>query len=224
MHQVAQFASVFHYVVFLLSQGANRTTEEAERERRERDERMRHSRNPAIRGIPAASGRPRPTQDGAPPTPLTPTSHTGKQSDTYLSGTWNTVRSHLMLLTISQQTHPHRDQSLAWSANGRSACGFIVAPQWTRRPQTWRGDKTPPACLHHRYNADPAHPSLKQSNNEPYYNSNQSVSEWAVFYWLTDKRFYSGRTNSLAPLVLNGCSMNSYFYTHIVLKNKCLIK
>lgn len=74
-------------VAFLLSQGANRTAEEAERDRRERDERMRHSRNPAARGIPAASGRPRPTQDGAPPTPLTPTSHTGKQSDTYLSGT-----------------------------------------------------------------------------------------------------------------------------------------
>lgn len=71
-----------HNFALTLSQGANRTAEEAERERRERDERMRHSRNPAARGIPAASGRPRPTQDGAPPTPLTPTSHTGKQSIT----------------------------------------------------------------------------------------------------------------------------------------------
>ncbi|ROI81914.1 Casein kinase I isoform delta-B [Anabarilius grahami] len=64
----------------MLKFGANRTAEEAERERRERDERMRHSRNPATRGIPAASGRPRPTQDGAPPTPLTPTSHTANTS------------------------------------------------------------------------------------------------------------------------------------------------
>lgn len=100
---------------------------------------------------------------------------------TLTSQVFETLRSHLMLLTISQQTHPHRDQSLAWSANGRSACGFIVAPQWMHRPQTWRGDKTPPACLHHRYNTDPARPSLKQSNNKPHYNSSQSVSEWAVF-------------------------------------------
>uniref|UniRef100_A0A8C2AH91 non-specific serine/threonine protein kinase n=1 Tax=Cyprinus carpio TaxID=7962 RepID=A0A8C2AH91_CYPCA len=64
----------------MLKFGANRTAEEVERERRERDERMRHSRNPAARGIPAASGRPRPTQDGAPPTPLTPTSHTANTS------------------------------------------------------------------------------------------------------------------------------------------------
>lgn len=174
---------MLHFPFF---QGANRTAEEAERERRERDERMRHSRNPAARGIPAASGRPRPTQDGAPPTPLTPTSHTGRQSVTYLSGTWKTTRSHLMLLTILQQTHPHRDRSLAWSANGRSACGSIVAPQWMCRPQTWRGDKTPPACPHHRYNADPAHSNLKQSNNKPHYKRRQSVSEWAVLifaYW-----------------------------------------
>lgn len=39
---------------------------------------MRHVRNPGARGLPAASGRPRGAQDGAPPTPLTPTSHTGK--------------------------------------------------------------------------------------------------------------------------------------------------
>lgn len=83
MFQVALCASVFRNVTFIHSQGANRTAEEAERERRERDERMRHGRNPAARGIPAASGRPRPTQDGAPPTPLTPTSHTGKQSVPY---------------------------------------------------------------------------------------------------------------------------------------------
>uniref|UniRef100_A0A8C4TL74 non-specific serine/threonine protein kinase n=1 Tax=Erpetoichthys calabaricus TaxID=27687 RepID=A0A8C4TL74_ERPCA len=53
------------------------TAEDAERERREREERMRHTRNPATRGLPStASGRPRGTQDVAPPTPLTPTSHT----------------------------------------------------------------------------------------------------------------------------------------------------
>lgn len=64
------------------SQGASRAVEDAERERRERDERMRHTRNPAVRGLPStASGRLRGTQDVAPPTPLTPTSHTGKQAE-----------------------------------------------------------------------------------------------------------------------------------------------
>ena len=62
------------------SQGANRAAEEAERERRDREDRLRHGRNPVARGIPASSGRPRGTQDGAPPTPLTPTSHTGTHS------------------------------------------------------------------------------------------------------------------------------------------------
>lgn len=70
--------SVFVCLHFVLPQGANRAAEEAERERRDREERLRHSRNPAASGIPSASGRPRGTQDGAPPTPLTPTSHTGK--------------------------------------------------------------------------------------------------------------------------------------------------
>lgn len=60
------------------AQGANRAAEEAERERRDREDRLRHGRNPGARGIPAVSGRPRGTQDGAPPTPLTPTSHTGQ--------------------------------------------------------------------------------------------------------------------------------------------------
>lgn len=62
----------------MLKFGANRAAEEAERERRDREDRLRHGRNPGARGIPAASGRPRGTQDGAPPTPLTPTSHTGQ--------------------------------------------------------------------------------------------------------------------------------------------------
>lgn len=40
---------------------------------------MRHSRNPATRGLPStASGRLRGTQEVAAPTPLTPTSHTGE--------------------------------------------------------------------------------------------------------------------------------------------------
>lgn len=74
----------FLLVLFLLTdlyyclKGANRAAEEAERDRRDREDRLRHGRNPGARGIPAASGRPRGTQDGAPPTPLTPTSHTGQ--------------------------------------------------------------------------------------------------------------------------------------------------
>lgn len=59
-------------------QGANRAAEEVERERRDREDRLRHGRNPGARGVPAASGRPRGTQDAVPPTPLTPTSHTGQ--------------------------------------------------------------------------------------------------------------------------------------------------
>lgn len=62
-------------------QGANRAAEDPERERRDREERLRHGRNPAARGMmPSSSGRPRGTQEVAPPTPLTPTSHTGKTS------------------------------------------------------------------------------------------------------------------------------------------------
>lgn len=60
-------------------QGASRAADDAERERRDREERLRHSRNPAARGLPStASGRLRGTQEVAPPTPLTPTSHTGE--------------------------------------------------------------------------------------------------------------------------------------------------
>ncbi len=62
-------------------QGANRAAEDPERERRDREERLRHGRNPAARGImPSSSVRPRGTQEVAPPTPLTPTSHTGETS------------------------------------------------------------------------------------------------------------------------------------------------
>lgn len=61
-------------------QGANRAAEDAERERRDREERLRHGRNPAARGMPSASSRPRGTQDVAPPAPLTPTSHTGESN------------------------------------------------------------------------------------------------------------------------------------------------
>lgn len=64
-------------VCLFVFQGANRAAEDAERERRDREERLRHSRNPAARGMPSASSRPRGTQDVAPPAPLTPTSHTG---------------------------------------------------------------------------------------------------------------------------------------------------
>jgi hypothetical protein len=71
---------------FLLfcSQGASRAADDAERERRDREERLRHSRNPATRGLPStASGRLRGTQEVAPPTPLTPTSHTGEHISQY---------------------------------------------------------------------------------------------------------------------------------------------
>ncbi|KAB0396053.1 hypothetical protein E2I00_012934, partial [Balaenoptera physalus] len=61
----------------MLKFGASRAADDAERERRDREERLRHSRNPATRGLPStASGRLRGTQEVAPPTPLTPTSHT----------------------------------------------------------------------------------------------------------------------------------------------------
>ncbi|KAM9411341.1 casein kinase I-like isoform 1-T1 [Salvelinus alpinus] len=70
----------------MLKFGANRAAEEAERERRDREDRLRHGRNPGARGLPAASGRPRGTQDPAPPTPLTPTSHTANMSPRPASG------------------------------------------------------------------------------------------------------------------------------------------
>ncbi|XP_025218588.1 casein kinase I isoform X3 [Theropithecus gelada] len=63
----------------MLKFGASRAADDAERERRDREERLRHSRNPATRGLPStASGRLRGTQEVAPATPLTPTSHTGE--------------------------------------------------------------------------------------------------------------------------------------------------
>ena len=63
--------------------------EDAERERREREERLRHSRNPGARGMASASGRARATQDVAAPSPLNPTSHTGQCSQTH---TFNRIR------------------------------------------------------------------------------------------------------------------------------------
>ncbi|TNN50597.1 Casein kinase I isoform delta-B [Liparis tanakae] len=70
----------------MLKFGANRAAEEAERERRDREDRLRHGRNPVARGIPAASGRPRGAQEGAPAAPLTPTSHTANTSPRQVSG------------------------------------------------------------------------------------------------------------------------------------------
>ncbi|KAA0705573.1 Casein kinase I isoform delta [Triplophysa tibetana] len=70
----------------MLKFGANRAAEDPERERRDREERLRHGRNPAPRGmIPTSSGRPRGTQEVAPPTPLTPTSHTGMERERKVS-------------------------------------------------------------------------------------------------------------------------------------------
>ncbi|KAF5921447.1 hypothetical protein HPG69_012496 [Diceros bicornis minor] len=70
-----------------VSCGASRAADDAERERRDREERLRHSRNPATRGLPStASGRLRGTQEVAPPTPLTPTSHTANTSPRPVSG------------------------------------------------------------------------------------------------------------------------------------------
>lgn len=68
---------------FQTVQGANRAVEDAERERREREDRLRHSRAPAARGLPAASGRARATQEVAAPSPLNPASHTGQRSHTH---------------------------------------------------------------------------------------------------------------------------------------------
>ncbi|XP_016383166.1 casein kinase I-like [Sinocyclocheilus rhinocerous] len=70
----------------MLKFGANRAAEDPERERRDREERLRHGRNPAARGVmPSSSGRPRGTQEVAPPTPLTPTSHTGMERERKVS-------------------------------------------------------------------------------------------------------------------------------------------
>uniref|UniRef100_H0XC40 non-specific serine/threonine protein kinase n=1 Tax=Otolemur garnettii TaxID=30611 RepID=H0XC40_OTOGA len=71
----------------MLKFGASRAADDTERERRDREERLRHSRNPATRGLPStASGRLRGTQEVAPPTPLTPTSHTANTSPRPVSG------------------------------------------------------------------------------------------------------------------------------------------
>uniref|UniRef100_A0ABI7WK01 non-specific serine/threonine protein kinase n=1 Tax=Felis catus TaxID=9685 RepID=A0ABI7WK01_FELCA len=71
----------------MLKFGASRAADDAERERRDREERLRHPRNPAARGLPStASGRLRGTQEVAPPTPLTPTSHTANTSPRPVSG------------------------------------------------------------------------------------------------------------------------------------------
>ncbi|XP_054565708.1 casein kinase I isoform X5 [Eptesicus fuscus] len=71
----------------MLKFGASRAADDAERERRDREERLRHSRNPATRGLPStASGRLRGTQEVAAPTPLTPTSHTANTSPRPVSG------------------------------------------------------------------------------------------------------------------------------------------
>ena len=61
-------------------QGANRAAEDAERERRECEERLRHGRAPAARAGPSASGRPRGAPEVAAPSPLTTTSHTGQST------------------------------------------------------------------------------------------------------------------------------------------------
>ncbi|KAF6093169.1 casein kinase I isoform X4 [Desmodus rotundus] len=71
----------------MLKFGASRAADDAERERRDREDRLRHSRNPATRGLPStASGRLRGTQEVAAPTPLTPTSHTANTSPRPVSG------------------------------------------------------------------------------------------------------------------------------------------
>uniref|UniRef100_A0A672Z2N0 non-specific serine/threonine protein kinase n=1 Tax=Sphaeramia orbicularis TaxID=375764 RepID=A0A672Z2N0_9TELE len=69
----------------MLKFGANRAVEDAERERREREERLRHSRNPGARGMASASGRARAAQDVAAPSPLNPASHTGMEKERKVS-------------------------------------------------------------------------------------------------------------------------------------------
>lgn len=80
-------------------QGANRAVEDAERERREREERLRHSRNPGARGMASASGRARAAQDVTAPSPLNPSSHTGQHTHNYIrkKESWNQpIESSLM--------------------------------------------------------------------------------------------------------------------------------
>ncbi|KAM6966404.1 casein kinase I isoform 1-T1 [Tautogolabrus adspersus] len=69
----------------MLKFGANRAVEDAERERREREERLRHSRQPGARGMASASGRARATQEVAAPSPLNPASHTGLEKERKVS-------------------------------------------------------------------------------------------------------------------------------------------
>lgn len=76
-------------------QGANRAVEDAERERREREERLRHSRNPGARGMASASGRARAAQDVAAPSPLNPSSHTGKHEHNILRRIWQDRASYI---------------------------------------------------------------------------------------------------------------------------------
>lgn len=75
-------------------QGANRAVEDAERERREREERLRHGRNPGARGMASASGRARAAQDVAAPSPLNPAAHTGQHTHTHThTHEWKMLKS-----------------------------------------------------------------------------------------------------------------------------------
>ncbi|KAF7647708.1 hypothetical protein LDENG_00167810 [Lucifuga dentata] len=69
----------------MLKFGANRAAEDTEREHREREERLRHSRNPGARGMASAAGRARAAQDVTAPSPLNPTSHTGMEKERKVS-------------------------------------------------------------------------------------------------------------------------------------------
>uniref|UniRef100_A0A3Q3VZT1 non-specific serine/threonine protein kinase n=1 Tax=Mola mola TaxID=94237 RepID=A0A3Q3VZT1_MOLML len=69
----------------MLKFGTNRAVEDAERERREREERLRHGRNPVARGMASASGRARAAQDIAATSPLNPASHTGLEKERKVS-------------------------------------------------------------------------------------------------------------------------------------------
>ncbi|XP_038190437.1 LOW QUALITY PROTEIN: casein kinase I-like [Arvicola amphibius] len=72
----------------MLKFGASRAADDAEQERRDLEERLdRHSRNPATHGLSStASGRLRGTQEVAPSTPLTLTSHRANTSPRPVSG------------------------------------------------------------------------------------------------------------------------------------------
>uniref|UniRef100_A0A8C8XGX0 non-specific serine/threonine protein kinase n=1 Tax=Panthera leo TaxID=9689 RepID=A0A8C8XGX0_PANLE len=143
----------------MLKFGASRAADDAERERRDREERLRHPRNPAARGLPStASGRLRGTQEVAPPTPLTPTSHTANTSPRPVSGMERerkvsmrlhrgapvnvsssdlTGRQDTSRMSTSQVCAPHRHALRARRGRDAAARGLSVSELVFGRQEEW---------------------------------------------------------------------------------------